>query len=535
MATIDITAEINTIGPAEHGYSLINDDVLNIANQVRITARGAAASAVHVSGGFHSIASHGILWGGYAGLSIHSAANVVNHLAIGGGIWGIPMFGLNGQQIDNRGSNEGGLGRSILGSEDNDLVYNKGTINGLMTLGAGNELFDGRAGRSTGLIVMGIGNASVLGSASDETFYGGLGDDFIDGGAGIDTVVFSSGADITVTLASELPQATGEGFDTLINIENIRSGSGRDRLTGNNVANVLDGGGGVDVLIGYGGDDTYVVDTSLDEVIELENQGIDQVLTTASYKLSDNIEVLRAQGSDHISLTGNRASNRIFGNDGNNQLDGGAGADEMHGGRGDDTYLVENAFDLVFEMPGEGRDQIMTTVSYILPISSEIEKMIAGGNDGIRLTGNNYNNGLHGNAGKNMLSGSGGRDTLWGGAGNDTLNGGKGKDFFVFDTKPSKANFDRITDFSVRDDSIYLDNAIFKALGRKGTFTKPSKLKSDSFWIGSSAHDNSDRLIYNKKSGVLFYDPDGIGSASQVMIAGLKKNLKLTYKDFFVI
>ena len=125
---------------------------------------------------------------------------------------------------------------------------------------------------------------------------------------------------------------------------------------------------------------------------------------------------------------------------------------------------------------------------------------------------------------------------LCGKLGNDILYGGRDKDAFVFDTKASKtANVDKIVDFNVADDSIWLDNAQFKALGSKGTLTKPAQLSAKMFWSGTKAHDKDDRVIYDKKSGALYYDADGAGSAAQVKIATLSKNLKVTYKDFFVI
>ena len=85
---------------------------------------------------------------------------------------------------------------------------------------------------------------------------------------------------------------------------------------------------------------------------------------------------------------------------------------------------------------------------------------------------------LVGGVGKDVFNGGLGNDKLSGGLGNDMLTGGKGKDVFVFDTKlgtsstDRKVNFDTIKDFSVKDDSLYLDNAIFKKLG-SGTATKP--------------------------------------------------------------
>jgi Ca2+-binding RTX toxin-like protein len=65
--------------------------------------------------------------------------------------------------------------------------------------------------------------------------------------------------------------------------------------------------------------------------------------------------------------------------------------------------------------------------------------------------------------------------------------------------------------------------------------TKPLKIKKDMFWIGDKAHDASDRVIYNNKTGALSYDQDGTGAKAAVQIATLNKNLKMTFADFFVI
>jgi Ca2+-binding RTX toxin-like protein len=113
--------------------------------------------------------------------------------------------------------------------------------------------------------------------------------------------------------------------------------------------------------------------------------------------------------------------------------------------------------------------------------------------------------------------------------GKDILSGGSGSDRFVFDTAPTKSNIDTITDFSVKYDSIHLEKDIFTKAGANG------RLKSDAFWTGDSAHDRSDRIIYSKDTGYLYYDPDGTGSASQRAIAKLSKNLAITEKDFFIV
>ena len=107
-------------------------------------------------------------------------------------------------------------------------------------------------------------------------------------------------------------------------------------------------------------------------------------------------------------------------------------------------------------------------------------------------------------------------------------------DVFVFNTKLSKsANRDKIVDFNVKDDSFYLDNAVFKKLG-KGTPEKPVKLKKAYFTIGE-AKDKNDHILYDKAKGVLSYDADGSGSGKAVEFATTTKNLKLTANDFFVI
>jgi serralysin len=144
-------------------------------------------------------------------------------------------------------------------------------------------------------------------------------------------------------------------------------------------------------------------------------------------------------------------------------------------------------------------------------------------------TGGSGNDTLKGNAVRNVLKGGAGNDRLYGFEGNDVLSGGAGKDVFVFNTKPGRVNLDRITDFSVRDDTIRLENAVFTKLG------KPGKLPASAFWTGKKAHDASDRIIYDKAHGALYYDPDGTGKAAKIMIATLSKGLDITCSDFGII
>jgi Ca2+-binding RTX toxin-like protein len=205
-------------------------------------------------------------------------------------------------------------------------------------------------------------------------------------------------------------------------------------------------------------------------------------------------QIYSGSGNDVVDLTSSRFS---------------YGAVKIDGGRGNDWLLGNSGSDRIFGQ--SGRDWIK---GY-------------GGNDVIN--GGSDHDRLCGGRGNDKLTGSSGNDYLFGELGKDTLTGGSGSDKFVFDTTPTRSNMDTITDFSVKYDSIHLEKEVFTKAGAIG------RLKSSAFWSGGSAHDKSDRIIYNEDTGHLYYDPDGTGSASQKTIAKLSKNLAVTEKDFFIV
>ena len=87
----------------------------------------------------------------------------------------------------------------------------------------------------------------------------------------------------------------------------------------------------------------------------------------------------------------------------------------------------------------------------------------------------------------------------------------------------------------MRNDSVYLDNAVFAELGSKGSLGSPAKLNKAFFTVGSKAKDSNDHVIYDSKKGILLYDADGKGGEAAVEFASVSKNLKMTAADFFVI
>ncbi|MDU9037876.1 calcium-binding protein, partial [Pseudomonas corrugata] len=193
-------------------------------------------------------------------------------------------------------------------------------------------------------------------------------------------------------------------------------------LIGNAAANVLNGLGGADTMIGGAGNDTYVVDNIGDTVTEAGASltEIDSVLSSISYALGTNLEILTLSGTGNIDGTGNALNNRITGNAGANVLDGGLGIDTLIGGAGNDTYVVDNLKDVVSETStlASEIDTVRSSVSWTL--GANLENLTLTGNAAVNGTGNALGNVLIGNAGNNVLNGGAGRDTLIGGAGNDT-------------------------------------------------------------------------------------------------------------------
>jgi Ca2+-binding RTX toxin-like protein len=234
--------------------------------------------------------------------------------------------------------------------------------------------------------INGTGNAlanGLTGNAGANTLDGGTGADTMSGGAGNDTYIVDDPGDVVI-------EAAGGGTDTVrasisytlpANVENLVltgtasiNAAGNDvnnSLTGNAGNNLLDGGLGADTMAGGAGDDTYIVDNPTDVVTESSGAGTDSVLASVTFTLSSNVDNLVLTGTGNINGTGSSLANTITGNAGNNLLNGAGGADTLIGGLGDDTYVVDNAGDVVTEQVGEGTDTVQSSVTYTLPANVE--------------------------------------------------------------------------------------------------------------------------------------------------------------------
>jgi len=360
------------------------------------------------------------------------------------------------------------------------------------------------------------------------------------------------------TLADNDPNAGGfvswqynvaGGFTIAKNvvIENAVGGKDADSISGNEVGNkltgnagddVLDGLQGADTMDGGAGNDSYDVDNPGDVIID--SSGHDKINTAISYILPGHIEDLDAYGNAAVSLTGNDLDNTIYGNkaanfltgkDGHDTLNGGQGVDTMSGGAGNDVYYVDDPGDVIIDT--SGYDVVYAPFYY--PKPDGIENVIVEWTAPPPVKDPVLNYKLSGNSGRDILTGGAGNDKLDGGYGNDVLTGGGGKDTFLFKTRLHKSkNVDKIMDFNPKYDTIWLDDKIFKKVG-KGTESKPGKLLKSCFTTNLKALDADDAIIYDRPTGTLYCDTNGSETGGRVAFARLINKPKLTLADFMIV
>ena len=261
---------------------------------------------------------------------------------------------------------------------------------------------------------------ALEGGGGNETLDGGTGADTMLSGIGNDTYVVDDALDVVTEAADEGTDAVQASITYTLgdDVENLAltgsadiNGTGNalaNTIIGNSANNTLDGGAGADTMSGGAGDDIYLVDNIGDTVMENADEGTDAVISTVSYTLGDDIEILQLEGSANLTGTGNALDNVIFSN---------SGVDTLVGGTCNDIYYVHNAADQVVESAGEGTDTVYTDKSYTLADNVENLALLAA--TGITATGNSLANTITGNDFGSTLDGGGGADTLQGNGGND--------------------------------------------------------------------------------------------------------------------
>jgi serralysin len=518
----DLIATTNDVTNGD-AYTLTSGNNLRVDEGIRLSASEAGGGILTAADGLaNNITVKGTVLGATSGITSRNGGStltiretgVVSGRDVGVATVGdqtVQNFGLitGGTAVRSYGGNltlvntgtVRALGSSLLaveGENGGDLVTNSGRIEGSVRLWGGDDIYIGRGGSVTGRIDLMGGNDQAYGGTGAETFQGGTGNDTIDGGGGNDTAEFRASSNYSWSTASGVTTVvdiggTGDGTDTLTNIRFLKFS---DRT----------------VMLHNASPDGLALSTR----VIAETAPVNRPVATFSARDADG---------DALSYTLLDSSDSF---------------------RMDDNNLVlVRALDYETQarertIRVEAKDNYggSTIQSFTLSVANVIETTgltLTGTAGADTLVGENGNDVISGLSGKDTLKGEDGNDRLRGALGSDTLSGGLGSDVFVFDARLAKStasnksyNLDRITDFSVPSDTLYLSKAVFKTI-------KKGMLASSAFHTGDKAHDASDRIIYNKKTGALLYDDDGIGAHAAIQFATLATNLRLTKSDFFVV
>lgn len=375
----------------------------------------------------------------------------------------------------------------LLGFDDGFINARGSIANALLFNGDVRSLIENATG--------GGGNDTIVGNQADNVFRGGAGDDTLFYTGGTDTffgdarsvaaeaigdtadfslseravVITPVAATRTVVINGQtltLPIVPGSALGDMIGnryavtstsnvamasltgIENLTGSRFGDSITGDVGDNIIRGGDGDDRIFYTGGFDRLSGDGGVD-TIDFSKFGSAVAVTLVSSSLSaeagtaDTTSIPSTGASRAIAeldgfenITGSNFDDALTGNRDDNVINGGSGADRMSGGAGNDTYLVDNAGDVVIEslfapvgsLPGI--DTVISSVSYTLPTA--VENLTLTGFAQLSATGNGLANVVTGNIAANTLSGLDGDDTLEGRGGNDTVRGGLGNDTYIF-------------------------------------------------------------------------------------------------------
>ena len=280
----------------------------------------------------------------------------------------------------------------------------------------------------TGLTSYTLGaNVENLRYTGDAAFSGGGNelDNVIEGGGGNDVLVGAAGKDTLLGNAGADKLDAGAGDDVLA------GGAGNDTLLGGAGNDALNAGTGIDLADGGAGTDTLTVLGKFGDYTRTRVNATDTLLVNAATGESitlRNIEnvVFADGGKTMAQVITNLVSGLddvLAGDDGANVLDGAKGNDTMAGGNGDDVYAVDAVGDVIVENADGGTDSVNValTAAGTYVLAANVENATVTAAASIAVN-------LAGNDLDNVLTGNAAANTLSGGGGNDTLDGGAGVD-----------------------------------------------------------------------------------------------------------
>jgi uncharacterized delta-60 repeat protein/uncharacterized repeat protein (TIGR02059 family) len=271
---------------------------------------------------------------------------------------------------------------------------------------------------------------------TNDTVYGGAGDDWIDIAGGDDVLYGQDGNDWLYG---------SYGRDT------VYGGAGNDTLGGGEGDDTLDGGAGYD-RARFGPNDGYTGSLNLN--LSSAGWGSSSLTVTDANGQIDtliSIEAAVANGSTHSdTFILSPGDDQAFGNDGNDTFEGMAGADMLDGGLGHDLATYQSSPAAIVTNLSLATPEVQDGWGSVDTLNS-IEHII-GSRFGDVITGGRANETLQGGGGNDTLSGGGGDDLIYGGAGSDTVSFSGLKNQYAI--TPDAAGFVTVLDKAAgRDDS----------------------------------------------------------------------------------
>jgi Ca2+-binding RTX toxin-like protein len=343
------------------------------------------------------------------------------------------ICGGNGDDVV-RGSSAGG---DIYGDGGNDTLYSRARAG--LTGGSGNDTLNAVADGSSDLLP-GPGDDLVAGSPTQG-----------------DEIQYGSAATRPIHANLITGRATGQGTDTLFDVDAVLGGPYADTLIGNEGDNGFVGREGNDTLVGNGGDDFFSGQQGDDiydggpgvDIAEYYDQNFADGLVWGPMNVNLRTGIATGDGTDTLSsiegATGSnggdimigdaKANNFYFLLDGNDTVHAGGGNDVVKPGAGANVVFGGTGEDLVGFYGGTDPDHphAAVTVDLDAGTSSAGDSLtsfedIEGSTFDDILVGTTRRNRLSGDAGDDILRGAAGRDRLNGQAGADKAFGGAGAD-----------------------------------------------------------------------------------------------------------
>jgi RTX calcium-binding nonapeptide repeat (4 copies) len=304
-----------------------------------------------------------------------------------------------------------------------DIVQNVGTA----TYGITTDINFTLASDEHDLTFLGTADLTGTGTGTKNVFTGNTGHNTFVGGPGDnDYFVRHSDDTITATLNTGHVNRVYASVDFTLpdNVQElVLLGSANLTGTGNSLDNVIYSNSGLDTLIGGGGNDTFVVHNSSDQVIASAG-GNNAVFADVSFTLPAHVQTLVLTGSSNLTGTGNDLDDTIYSN---------SGVDTLIGGTGTNSFVVHNSNDVVIASPNSLKNSVFADVSFTLP--ANVQDLILFGSANTTGTGNDLDNAITANTGNGTLLGGGGSDKFVPGPGQNRIDGGTGTNSIDFTGK----------------------------------------------------------------------------------------------------